>query len=336
MKTTNMMILLSAVAASVALASPADPGLKVLDTIAVGGPGSWDFPSLDARNHILYLSHGTAIASVNLSTKAANPHLADAQGAHIALPVRDGTLLLVTHGKANQVTLNDPHTGAVETTISTDPGPDAAVVEPVTGHAFVMANHGTTIDVIDLEQRTIIAKIAVGGAPEGATIDGKGLVFTHLEDRNAIAVIDGKTNSVKAQYDIKDCDEPSGIAYVAEHHWILSACKSGKARVTAADSGAEIATLPIGERPDFAAVDDSRHLGYIPCGDGTLTVVQLAAKIPVVLGVVRTQYGSRTLALDSQTGNLYVPAADFGPAAAAGERRPMIPETFRVVVMGNR
>jgi hypothetical protein len=335
LKAINAIILLTAVATPVALAASADTGLRVLDTIAIGGPGGWDYPSLDTRNHILYLSHGTAIASVNLITKAANPHLADAQGAHVALPVRDGTLLLVTHGKANQVTLNDPRTGAVEATIATDPSPDAAIAEPVTGRVFVMANHGTTVDVIDLDRRSIIGKISVGGAPEAAAVDGKGLVFTHLEDKNAIVVLDAKNMSVKAHYDIKDCDEPSGIAYEAEQRWILSACKNGKARVTAADNGAEIAMLPIGERPDFAAVDENRHLGFIPCGDGTLTVLRLDAKLPVVLGVAHTQYGSRSLALDPQSGNLYLPAADFGPTAAPGERRPLVPDTFRVVVMGH-
>jgi hypothetical protein len=188
--------------------------------------------------------------------------------------------------------------------------------------------------VIDLDRRAIIAHIEVGGAPEAAAVDGRGLVFTHLEDKNAIVVLDGRTMSVKARYDIKDCDEPSGIAYAAAQHWIISACKNGKARVTASDSGAEIATVPIGERPDFAAVDENRHLAFIPCGDGTLTVVQLSAKVPVVLGVVHTQYGSRSLALDSQTSTLYLPAADFGPAGAPGERRPIVPGTFRVIVMG--
>ncbi len=334
MKPASVSTLLCAAAAAVALASPGDTGFKVLETIPVGGPGGWDYPSLDARNHILYLSHGNAVASVNLTTKVANAHLADAQGAHVALPVRDGTLLLVTHGKANQVTLNNPATGAVETTIATDPSPDAAIVEPTTGHAFVMANHGTTVDVIDLDKRAIIAKISVGGAPEAAAVDGKGLVFTHLEDKNAIVVLDARSMSVKEHFDIKDCDEPSGIAYVAERHWILSACKNGKARVTAADTGAEIATLPIGERPDFAAVDDNRHLGFIPCGDGTLTVLQLDSKLPFVLGVVHTQYGSRSLALDAQTGTIFLPAADFGPAAIPGERRPIVPGTFRILVLG--
>jgi hypothetical protein len=333
-KPGKTLFLALAGAATLAVASVDRTGLKVLETIPVGGPGGWDYPALDSRHHILYLSHGNAVASVDLATKAVNAHLADAQGAHVALPVRDGALLLVTNGKANQVTLNDPRNGAVLATIATDPGPDAAVVEPVTGYVFVMANHGTTVNAIDLDHRAVVAKISVGGTPEAAAVDGKGLVFTHLEDKNAIVVVDSARMSVKARYDISDCDEPSGIAFVAKQRWILSACKNGKARITAADSGAEVTTVPIGEHPDFAAVDDQRHLGFIPCGDGTLTVVQLNAKTPAVLGVVSTHDGARSLALDPGTGNLYLPAADFGPATAPGEHRPIIPDSFRVIVVG--
>jgi DNA-binding beta-propeller fold protein YncE len=333
-KSVKSLIFGGVLAASTALATADNTGLKVLETIPVGGPGGWDYPALDSSHHILYLSHGNAVASIDLGSKAVNSHLADAQGAHVALPVRDGALLLVTNGKTNQVTLNDPRTGAVLATIPTDPGPDAAIVEPVTGKVFVMANHGTTVNAIDLEKRAVVGKVSVGGAPEAAAVDGRGLVFTHLEDKNAIVVIDVAKMVVKAHYDISDCDEPSGIAFVAAHRWILSACKNGKARITAADSGAEVATVPIGEHPDFAAVDEQRHLGFIPCGDGTLTVIQLDVRIPTVLGVLRTHDGARSLALDPNTGTLYLPAADFGQASVPGERRPIIPDSFRVVVVG--
>jgi DNA-binding beta-propeller fold protein YncE len=333
-KLAKSLILAGALAVTPILAAVDATGLRVLETISVGGPGGWDYPALDSSHHILYLSHGSAVASIDLTTKAVNPHLADAQGAHVALPVRDGALLLVTNGKTDQVTLNDPHTGAVLAVIPTDPGPDAAIFEPLTGKVFVMANHGTTVNAIDLDKRAVVGRVSVGGAPEAAAVDGKGLVFTHLEDKNAIVVIDSASMAVKAHYDISDCDEPSGIAFVAARRWLLSACKNGKARVTAADSGAEVATVPIGEHPDFAAVDERRHLGFIPCGDGTLTVVQLDVKTPTVLGVVRTHDGARSLALDPGTGSLYLPAADFGQASAGGERRPIIPDSFRVVVVG--
>ena len=160
----------------------------------------WPAATFDPVTHTLYIAHGSGIASMNAATKAVTPHLADAQGAHIAVPFAGGGKLLVTHGKANQVTLNDAKTGAVDATIPTDAKPDAALIEPTTGRGFVMANGGGTVDVIDLDRKAVIARIAVGGAPEAATADGQGLVFTHLEDDSAIVVIDAKAMKVKATY----------------------------------------------------------------------------------------------------------------------------------------
>jgi YVTN family beta-propeller protein len=312
----------------------ATAGRAVLDVIKVGGPDGWDYTTFDPTTHILYIAHGSAIASVNVTTKAVTPHLADAQGAHIAVPFAGGGKLLVTHGKANQVTLNDAKTGAVEATIPTDAKPDAALVEPVTGRGFVMANGGGTVDVIDLNTKTVIARIAVGGAPEAAAVDGQGLVFTHLEDHNAIVVIDAKAMKVKASYPIRGCEEPSGIAVIPKRGLILSACDNQIVRLTNAKTGAEVASLPLGKRPDSAFWDEDRQVGYVPCGDGTLTVIRFENDQAQVTEVVATQAGARTGAVDSSTGWVYLPTAELGPPVKAGGRPSIVPDTLKVLVVG--
>lgn len=317
-----------------AVSAFAAPPLAVIQRVHIGGPGGWDYPAFDAQQHILYMSHGDAIASFNVVTGAVNPALARAHGAHVALPVHGGSVLLITNGKADNVTLNDPQSGEVQATIATDPGPDAAVEDPGSGHVFVMANHAGRVDVVDLAARGVLARIDVQGRPEAAAADGHGLVFTHLEDKNSIAVIDAHSFAVRTRIALSDCEEPSGIAYVPEHNWILSACQNGVARFTDAASGAEVAKLPIGAHPDFALVDTRRRLAYVPCGDGTFTVITLAGAHPAVSAVVSTEDGARTAALDESSGRIYLPVADLGKAAAPGEHRPVVADTFRVLVLG--
>jgi DNA-binding beta-propeller fold protein YncE len=327
--------LLSVVIICIAQSSIAATAARsVLEVIKVGGPDGWDYTTFDPTTHIVYIAHGSAIASVNATTKAVTPHLADAQGAHIAVPFAGGSRLLVTHGKANQVTLNDANTGAVEATIPTDAKPDAALVEPTTGRGFVMANGGGTVDVIDLNKKAVIARIVVGGAPEAAAFDGEGLVFTHLEDHNAIVVIDAKAMKVKATYPMSGCDEPSGIAVIPKKGLILSACDNQIVRLTNAKTGAEVASLPLGKRPDSAFWDEDRQVGYVPCGDGTLTVIRFENDRAQVTEVVATQAGARTGAVDSSTGWVYLPTAELGPPAKAGGRPSIVPDTFKVLVVG--
>jgi DNA-binding beta-propeller fold protein YncE len=329
------LLLLSTTLACIIQSSRAGtPTRSVLDTIKVGGPDGWDYATFDPAAHTLYIAHGSAIAAVNAATKAVTPHLADAQGAHVAVPFAGGTKLMVTHGKANQVTLNDAKTGAVEATIPTDAKPDAALVEPTTGRGFVMAAGGGTVDVIDLNKQTVIARIAVGGAPEAATVDGQGLVFTHLEDHNALVVIDAKTMTVKATYPMSGCEEPSGIAAIPKRGLILSACANQIARLTNAATGAEVASLPLGKHPDSAFWDEDRQVGYVPCGDGTLTVIGFKNDVAQVSEVVVTGEGARTGAVDPTTGFVYLPTAELGPPATAGGRPSIVPDTFKVLVVG--
>lgn len=332
-----LLLTLSTTLACIAHSSVADTAARtVLDVIKVGGPDGWDYTTFDPTTHTLYIAHGSAIASVNAMTKAVTPHLADAQGAHIAVPYAGGSKLLVTHGKANQVTLNDAKTGAVDATIPTDAKPDAALVEPTTGRGFVMANGGGTVDVIDLNGKAVIARIAVGGAPEAATFDGQGLVFTHLEDHNALVVIDAKAMKVRATYPMSGCEEPSGIAAIPNKGLILSACANQIARLTNASTGAEVASLPLGRHPDSAFWDADRHVGYVPCGDGTLTVISFKNDAAPVTEVVVTQAGARTGAVDPATGMVYLPTAELGPPAKVGGHPSVVPDTLKVLVIGPR
>jgi len=320
---------------TVSVALPADsPARRVLDVIKVGGPDGWDYTTYDPATRTVYVAHGTAIAAVNVVTKSANAHLADAQGAHIAYPYADGSMLLITHGRANEITLNDARSGAVRATIAVDAHPDAAIVDPRTGRGFVMAGGAALVDVVDLKTNAVLARIPAGGPPEAAAVDGRGAVFTHLEDKHSVLVIDGAGMKVKATYVLDGCEEPSGIAYITGKDLILSACHNEIARLTDARSGREVASLPIGKRPDSAFYDEKHRLGYVPCGDGTLTVIDFSGSAPKVAEVVATKPGARTGAVDPATGLSYLPTAELGPPEKPGGRPSIVPDTFQVLVVG--
>ena len=310
-----------------------DSGLHVLSTVHIGGTGGWDYANFDPVTRRLYVTHGASLAVIDVDTGTVNAHLTDAAGAHIALPLGDGKTLLMTQGKANKASFIDANTGADLGDLATAGKPDGAILDPLSGKVFVLDNDGDQIDVIDPKTRTLVGKIVLSGAPEGGVADGKGLLFTHFEDKNQIAVIDTRSLSVKAIYDLKDCDEPTGMALVPDQRLLLSACKGGVARVTNADTGAEVATVAIGQHPDAALYDETAKLGYVPSGDGKLTVIAFDGK-PHVVDVVATKAGARTAALDPKTGRVYLPFAEYGPPARPGDRPSIAPDTFSVLVVG--
>ncbi len=105
-------------------------------------------------------------------------------------------------------------------------------------------------------------------------------------------------------------------------------------------TGKVISTVPIGAGVDGNAFDPATGLAFSSNGDGTLTVVRETSPGKFeVLQTVATQRGSRTMAIDPKTHNIYLPAAEFTPAKApsAGEPKPrptLVKGSFAVLVVG--
>ena len=85
---------------------------------------------------------------------------------------------------------------------------------------------------------------------------------------------------------------------------------------------------------DYISVDSGARRVYLSHG----TEVKVIDKFSVV-ETVKTEYGAKTMGLDTKTHNLFVDTADFGPAPAPTPQRPHpqpapIIGTFRVLVYG--
>lgn len=309
--------------------------IKILDEIAIGGDGSWDYASLDSSRHALYVAHNAHLVRIDLNSGQVTAQFANSNGAHIALPLPGAKALLLTQGAANKASFIDADTGQLIASLDTASKPDGAIYDPASTRAFVLDNAGAEVDVIDPAAMTITSRISVPGAPEGSATDGGGLVFTHLEDKNKLVVLDAEKLAVKAVYPLDGCDSPSGMAYIDGRDMVLSACDNGVARLTDTRTGAAVATLAIGEGPDGAVYDARRELAYIPCRDGTLSVITLDGA-PRVIQTLKTIPGARTIALDPDSGRIYIPVADLSPAAGADGKPDIIPGSFRILVAGSQ
>jgi hypothetical protein len=123
------------------------------------------------------------------------------------------------------------------------------------------------------------------------------------------------------------------------HRRLFSVCGNKVMIVSDPDAGKVIATLPIGQGADGAGFDPGSGLAFSSNGEGTLTVVENASGKYQVKQNAQTQRSARTMALDTKTHKIYMPAAEFGPAPAATPENPrprpaMIPDSFIVLVVG--
>ena len=327
------------------IVSAQQPGpYKVLKTAKVGGAGGFDYVFADAANRRLYIPRngatGARVTVFNLDTLAPVGEIANTNARGAAVDPKSN------HGFASSkpVAMWDAKTLAPIKTIDVQGGPDGIMFEPFSERVFVFSHTPPHATVIDAKDGSVVGTIAdLGGAPEQAASDGKGHLYVDIEDKNNIAVVDVKTLTVTAHYDLTGkggvC---AGLALDARNHILFAACRNPQAMVMLdANDGKVIATLPIGTGVDGAGFNPGTMEAFSSQGDGTLTVVK--EKSPTSFEVeqtVQTQVSAKTMTIDSKTGHVLLIAADYGapaspPAAGrGGGRGPMLPDSFAILVVG--
>ncbi len=304
----------------------------VVDTIkAKDGP--WDFASVDAGLHRLYVARGDGVLMVDLRDDRVTPTLVPGSRVHGVLPLPNG-LVISTNGDTDTATLFTAAGGHVVADLPTGKKPDAVVRDGKTGLVAVMNGGDGTVTLIDPANRTVAGSLTIGGALEFAVADGQGRVFVNVEDKNEIAVLDIPARRIANRYPLPGCQAPSGLALDDTSHVLLAACANGVAVALSATDGTLLATLPIGKGPDAVMFDERTKRFLVPCGrDGVMTVItESTSGALTVTATEPTARGARTGARDPVTGRIYLPPADFLPAKAH-ERPVTKPNSFRILVL---
>jgi DNA-binding beta-propeller fold protein YncE len=224
--------------------------------------------------------------------------------------------------------------------VKTGGNPDAIIYDPVSKKVFTFNGRSKDTTVFDAVSGKVLSTMPLGGKPEFATTDGKGKIYVNIEDTSQVVEIDSLKNIVSRRFSLNPCEEPTGMGLDSDHHRVFSGCHNKTMTVLDTTAGKVIATVPIGEKVDGNGFDAVTGLAFSANGDGTLTVVREASPGNFeVVETVTTQRGSRTMAIDPKTHNIYLPAAQFSPPGkstqAGSKQRPVIvKDSFEVLVVG--
>jgi DNA-binding beta-propeller fold protein YncE len=299
--------------------------------ITIGGEGGWDYLTVDAATHRLFVSHATEVDVLDIASGGHIGTITGLSGVHgIAIAPELGRGF-ITNGRSSSVTVFDSKTLAkIAEWKTTGDNPDAILYHAKRVFTFNGRGHNAT--VFDATSGDVVATIALEGKPEFPRTDGK-RVFVNIEDTSEIAAIDLKTLKVAARWKIDHCEAPTGLAFDEKHRRLFATCEETKTMaVVDADSGKTIATLPIGASVDGAAFDAGKHLAFASAGAGELTIVrEISPSKFEVLQTLPTMRGARTIALDPSTHHLFLPTAKFGTPAKEGERPPVISGSFEII-----
>lgn len=339
MRMTRLILTVTLILGAGALPAPAATDWQVVKTFQIGGPGSWDYLTIDPQTHRLYVPRSTHTMVIDSATGKTIADIPGQKTAHgVAIVPAAGRAFISDGGGNGAIVIFDLKTHAVLGTIAAQPDADGIIFDPPTGRVLVVSgDKGTLMSFspdIDPKNGKIDPPLDLGGSPEFLASDGAGKVYINLMDKNQVAVVDIKARKVIARWPVSPGGAPVGMSIDTKKRRLFIGCrKPQKLIVMSADDGKILSDLPIGDGVDATQVHDGQ--AFASCRDGTLAVA--AETSPGKFGIVqtvKTAPGARTMGVDPTTNQIYLPTAEFEPPKPGAKRGPAVkPGTFMILVV---
>jgi DNA-binding beta-propeller fold protein YncE len=317
-------------------AEAADDGYRILKKIPVGGEGGWDYLTMDADAHRLYVSRSTRVQVVDVEEGKVVGEVAKTPGVHGVALVPKHKRGFTSNGGDNTATVFDLETLREITRTKVGNRPDAILYDPASDRVFTFNAGSKDATALAGADGKVAGTVELGGRPESGVADEKGMIYVNIVDKSEVVAIDSQKLQVKERWGLETAQGPMGIAMDRAKRRVFVTCRNEKMVVLNADTGKVVATLPIGKGTDACTFDPGTARAFSSNGDGTLTVVeQQEADQYRVAANVPTQRGSRTMALDTKTHNILLAAVRFKEQAAGAKGRPTPePDSFTILVVG--
>ena len=303
---------------------------KLEKIISLSGNGGYDYIAIDHKNSHLFVTHGSKVHIIDLKSEKPIATIEGMQGVHGVAIVNEVNKGFITDGLANAVIVFDLNNfNKVGTIPLSGKKCDAIIYDPKSKYVFAFNGYSSNASVIDINMLKEIKVIDLGGAPEFAVSNGKGMIYNNLEDKSSLAVIDTKSLSVIHTYPLKPCGGPTGIDLDKKHNRLFTVCRENKGMsVLDPQTGRVIITIPIGAGVDAIEYDEKEELIFVSNGDGTATIIkQVSADEYKVIQTLSTENRAKTMAYDPATHKIYLSVPQF-----VANTRDIIPESFHVLV----
>jgi uncharacterized protein YjiK len=348
-----LMLTAMVVTALAGLAQDAGP-YKVLKSAKVGGEGGFDYVTADAADRLLFVGRSGNPGRImvynldSLEKVGEVPNTMRVHGATASPKSHHG------FASSNPVVMFDTKTFATIKTIDVKGNPDGYLYDPFNDRVYILSHSKPNATVINASDGSVVGTIDdLGGAPEEAATDGKGTIYVDIEDKDNVAVVDAKTMTVKAHYDVTGkgggC---AGLALDVKNGILFAACRNPQNMVIlSAKDGKILETLPLAGGSDGAVFNPKSMEAFSSHGNGTLSVIKENSPTSfTVEQTLKTMTGGKTCTLDTKTGHLLIIAAEYTPPPAApatpappspdgrgrgrGGRGQMVPDSFTILVVG--
>ena len=331
---------------SFALAHPSGVTYHLLKKYSFGpAEGStreyFDYITVDSSARRVYLSHGTEVKVLDADNGSVIGNITGLKQDHgVAIATEFGRGF-ITDGAQAKVIIFDLKTLKVIGEAKADKDADSIVYDPASKRVFSMNGDPHNATVIDAKSGDAVGTIDLGGGPEFAVADGKGTIYVNIEDKNEVVAIDSSSLTVKSHWPLAPAGTPTALAIDTAHRRLFSAGRNPQMlAVLNGDDGKVIQSFPITAGADAAVYEPETGMLFVSTREGVVHIFHEDSPDKYsVLGTVKTEFGAKTMGLDSKTHNLYLDTANFGPPPAPTAERPHpqptpILGTFHLLVYG--
>jgi DNA-binding beta-propeller fold protein YncE len=329
-----------------AIAMAASSGYHLLKKYSFGAAeGStreyFDYITVDTAARRVYVSHGTEVKVLDADNGSLVGNIDGLKQVHGVAVASEFGRGFISDGAQGKVIIFDLASLKVTGEAKADKDADCVIYDPATKHVFSMNGDPHSTTVIDAKSGNVVGTVELGGGPEFAVADGAGAVFINLEDKNEVVTVDAKTLTIKSRWPVAPAGAPTALAMDAKHRRLFTAGRNPQMFVVMdADTGKVIQSFPITSGVDAAAYDPETALIFVSTREGMIHIFhQDSADKYSEAEAVKTEFGAKTLGLDTKTHDVFVDTADFAPAAAPTAERPhpqptAVQGTFRVLMYG--
>jgi DNA-binding beta-propeller fold protein YncE len=301
----------------------------------------FDYVTVDSAARRVYLSHGTEVKVIDADSGVLVGNITGLKQDHgVALASEFGRGF-ISDGGSGKVIIFDLQTLKVTGEAKAEKDADCVIYDPFSKRVFAMNGDPHSSTVIEAKDGSVIGTIDLGGGPEFAVADGFGTVYVNLEDKSELVAIDSRSLKIKSRWPIAPAGAPTALAMDVQHHRLFSAGRDPqKLVVLDSDSGKVLQSFPISSGADAAAYEPETGLIFVSTREGMVHVFHEDSPDKFSEAeTIKTEFGAKTMGLDTKTHNLFVDTADFGPVPAATAdrphpQRPAIQGSFHVLVYG--
>jgi DNA-binding beta-propeller fold protein YncE len=295
-------------------ASGSLPLTTVTNVPLSGRATRWDYASLDAAHHHLFLAHlgDSTIVVFDTAQRKVIATIAGVSQVHGVLYVSQLDRVYASATGTDEVVAIDAKTFKI---IARAPGgdyPDGMAYAPDVHRLYVSDEHGGADTVIDVGSNKRVATIPLGGEVGNTQYDpSTQRLFANVQTDNQLVDIDPVSNKVVSRTKLPGAMGNHGLYIDASARLAFIACEGNdKLLVLDLASRRVLATFDVARDPDVLAFDPSPGWLYVAGESGQVSLFKVNGQTVTALGTARLGANAHVVAVDPSTHEAYFPLKD--------------------------